>query len=116
MRQRGVVALFVSSVLVCSIGLFAQGKDDKKKDDAQKKEIQSVVKVVDDAAAGQPASNDLGIAWVREDVLKAEGNKEYVPFTVSLDPTKITGDRVSFYWRVVAKNPAAPEPAPAAAK
>jgi hypothetical protein len=115
MRQRrGVVALFVSSVLVCSIGLLAQGKDDKKKDDAQKKEIQSVVKFVDDAAAGQPASNDLSLTWVREDVLKAQGNKEYVPFTVSLDPTKMSGDRVAFYWRVVAKSAApAAEAAPA---
>jgi hypothetical protein len=109
MRQRrGVVALFVSSVLVCSIGLLAQtppqNKDEKKKDDAQKKEIQSVVKFVDDAVAGQPAPNDLALTWVREDVLKAQGNKEYVPFTVSLDPTKLTSDRVAFYWRVVARN------------
>jgi hypothetical protein len=108
MRQRrGVIALVVSSVLMCSIGLFAQGKDEKKRDDAQKKEIQSVVKFVDDAAAGQPASNDLDLKWVREDVLKAQGNKEYVPFTVSIDPTKISGDRVAFYWRVVAKTQAA---------
>jgi hypothetical protein len=115
-QRRGVLAVFVSGVLACSIGLQAQSKDDKKKDEAQKKEIQSVVKVVDDAAAGQPASNDLGLSWVREDVLKAQGNKEYVPFTVSLDPTKMSGDRVAFYWRVVAKNPApAAEAAPPAA-
>src|ERR1700748_241553 len=102
MRQRrGMFAFFVSSVLACSIGLMAQGKDEKKKDDAQKKEIQSVVKFVDDAAAGQPASNDMNITWVREDQLKAQGNKEYVPFTIALDPTKISGDRVAFYWRVV---------------
>jgi hypothetical protein len=113
-KRRGVVALFVSSVLACSITLLAQSKDEKKKDDAQKKEIQSVVKFVDDAAAGQPAPNDLSLAWVREDVLKAQGNKEYVPFTVQLDPTKMSGDRVAFYWRVVAKNGAA-EAAPAAA-
>jgi hypothetical protein len=116
-QQRAMFALFLSSVLVGSIGLLAQGKDEKKKDDAQKKEIQSVVKFVDDAAAGQPASNDLDLKWVREDVLKAQGNKEYVPFTVSLDPAKISGDRVAFYWRVVSKNGAAPaEPAAPAGK
>src|SRR5512140_2104186 len=118
MRQRrGVVALFVSSVLMCSIGLLAQSKDEKKRDDAQKKEIQSVVKFVDDAAAGQPASNDLDLKWVHEDVLKAQGNKEYVPFTITIDPSKTSGDRVAFYGRVVAKNGAAPpEAAPAAGK
>jgi hypothetical protein len=106
---------------VCSIGLLAQtppqNKDEKKKDDAQKKEIQSVVKFVDDAVAGQPAPNDLALTWVREDVLKAQGNKEYVPFTVSIDPSKVTaGGNVAFYWRVVAKGDAAAAPAPAPAQ
>src|SRR6478609_11651757 len=114
-QQRGMFALFLSIVLVSSIGLFAQNKDDKKRDDAQKKEIQNIVKLVDDAAAaGQAAVNDLSLTWLREDVLKAQGNKEYVPFTVSLDPSKVTGDKIAFYWRVVAKG-AAPEAAPAAA-
>src|SRR3954463_5061407 len=107
-QRRGVFALFMSIVLVSSIGLFAQNKDDKKRDDAQKKEIQNIVKIVDDAAAGQTASNDLGLTWVREDMLKAQGNKEYVPFTVSLDASKLTTPTVAFYWRVVAKNGAAP--------
>jgi hypothetical protein len=117
-QQRGMFALFLSIVLVSSIGLFAQNKDDKKRDDTQKKEIQNIVKLVDDAAAaGQAATNDLSLAWLREDVLKAQGNKEYVPFTVSLDPSKLTGDKVAFYWRVVAKDgAAAPEPPPAAGK
>jgi hypothetical protein len=118
-QRRGMFALFVSIVLMSSIGLFAQNKDDKKRDDAQKKEIQNIVKLVDDAAtAGQAATNDLSLTWLREDVLKAQGNKEYVPFTVSIDPSKVTGDKIAFYWRVVAKNgaAAAPEPAPGAKK
>src|SRR3954452_2362476 len=114
-QRRGMFALLVSIALVSSIGLFAQNKDDKKRDDAQKKEIQNIVKLVDDAAAaGQAAANDLSLTWLREDVLKAQGNKEYVPFTVSVDPSKVTGDKIAFYWRVVAKN-GAPAPDPAAA-
>jgi hypothetical protein len=108
-------ALLISVVVASSIGVFAQNKDDKKRDDAQKKEIQNIVKIVDDAAAGQAAANDLSLTWLREDVLKAQGNKEYVPFTISVDPSKVTGDKVAFYWRVVAKDGGAPaaEPAPA---
>src|SRR3954463_16735655 len=114
-QRRGMFALLVSIVLASSIGLFAQNKDDKKRDDAQKNEIQNIVKLVDDAAAaGQAAANDLSLTWLREDVLKAQGNKEYVPFTVSVDPSKVTGDKIAFYWRVVAKN-GAPAPDPAAA-
>jgi hypothetical protein len=116
MRQwRGVFALFVAVVCASSVGLLAQ--KDKKQDEAQKKEIQNIVKIVDDLAAGQPAPNDLTVAWLRDDQLKAQGNKEYVPFTVTIDPSKVSGGTVAFYWRVIAKTAmAAPEPAAAAGK
>jgi hypothetical protein len=115
MRQRrGVFALFVAVVCASSIGLLAQ--KDKKQDEAQKKEILNIVKVVDDLAAGQPAPNDLTLAWLREDQLKAQGNKEYVPFTVTIDPSKVSGGTVALYWRVVAKSAATPEPATAQKK
>lgn len=111
-QRRGVLALLVILLFASSSrAILGQSKDDKKKDDAQKKEIANIVKVVDDLAAGQPAPNDFGLSWLREDVLKAQGNKEYVPFTVQLDPTKVGGGNVAFYWRVVAKNPAAAAPA-----
>jgi hypothetical protein len=112
-QRRGVLALVVVLMFASSSSaVFGQNKDDKKKDEAQKKEIANIVKIVDDLAAGQPAPNDFGLTWLREDVLKAQGNKEYVPFTVQLDPSKLTGGNVAFYWRVVSKNPA--EAAPAA--
>jgi hypothetical protein len=86
--------------------------------DQQKKEIQNIVKIVDDLAAGQNAPNDLGATWVREDFLKAQGNKEYVPFTVAIDPTKLPSGtaNVAFYWRVVAKATDAPAAPPAGQK
>src|SRR4029077_4091139 len=111
-QRRAVLGLLVLVVFASSMTLFGQAKDDKKQDEKQKKEIQNIVKIVDDSAAGQPAPNELSLSWLREDVLKAQGNKEYVPFTVSLDPTKVGGGNVAFYWRVVSKGPAAaPEPA-----
>jgi hypothetical protein len=113
-QRRGALVLFVLLLVASSNALLGQSKDDKKKDEAQKKEIANVVKIVDDVAAGQPAANDLSLAWVREDVLKAQGNKQYVPFTVQIDPAKLTTPNVAFYWRVVPKDGAA-APAPAAA-
>jgi hypothetical protein len=103
-NRRIVTALSVTVALAWSVALAAQKKDDKKQSDAQKKEIQDIVRVVDGVSAGQPAPNDLGLAWVREDFLKATGNKEYIPFTVSYDASKVTGSNVSLYWRVVAKD------------
>jgi hypothetical protein len=52
------------------------------------------------------------VTWVHEDILKAQGNKQYVPFTIAFDPSKVTGGTVALYWRVVAKS-AAPAAAPA---
>ena len=111
--RRGVVPLVSVLALVSATG-YAQ---DRKMSDQQKKEIQNVVKIVDDLAAGQPAPNDLSAAWLREDFLKAQGNKEYVPFTVQIDSSKVAGGNVAFYWRVVAKGgDAAATPAPAGKK
>ncbi len=104
-NRRGVVALSVAATVLFSAGLFAQ--KDKKQDEAQKKEIQAVIKIVDDVAAGQPAPNDVSLTWVREDFLKAQGNKEYCPFIVTVDPSKVTGGNVAIYWRVVSKGGAA---------
>jgi len=115
-QRRGVFGLLVLVVFASSIALFAQKKDDKKQDEAQKKEIQNIVKIVDDLAAGQSAPNDLSLAWLREDVLKAQGQKEYVPFTVAIDPSKLAGSNVALYWRVVSKTPAAPAAEPAGQK
>ena len=108
-QRRRVFPVLALVALASSIALRAQAppnKDDKKKSDAQNKEIQNIVKIVDGIAAGQPAPNDLALTWVREDVLKAQGNKEYVPFTVSVDTSKVSGSTVAFYWRVVNKNAA----------
>jgi hypothetical protein len=107
--RRGLFAVLISAV-ACSAVVFAQ--NERKQSDAQKKEIERVVKIVDGITAGQPAPNDLGLAWVREDLLKAQGNKQYVPFTVSIDPSKVSGN-VALYWRVVSKDPAAAAEAPA---
>jgi hypothetical protein len=98
--------------LILSVGVSAQKKDDKKQTDEQKKEIQVVVKIADDLAAGQPAANDLGLAWGNADFMKAQGNKQYAPFTVTLDGAKTTASTLAFYWRVISKD-AAPPPAPA---
>lgn len=107
-NRRLAFALAFLVAISFSGGLVAQQQQPPKQTDAQKKDIQSAVKIADEVAAGQPAPNDLGLAWVREDFLKAQGNKQYVPFTVTIDPSKVAGGSVALYWRVVAKSAAAP--------
>jgi hypothetical protein len=102
---RSALALSVGAVLIGSTALWAQGE--RKLNDTEKKEIQAIVKIVDGPAAGQPTSNDLGLTWVHNDLLKAQGNMQYVPFTVSVDTSKMSAKSLSLYWRVIAKNPPA---------
>ena len=106
-RRPQVVALVIT--LACTASLYAQ--KDKKQDEAEKKEAQAMRKLVDDLGANPSAPNDLGLAWTRADFLKAQSNKEFVPFTVSIDPSKVSAGTISFYWRVVAKGGAPPEAA-----
>src|SRR3954464_10747429 len=106
-NRRGLT-LSTAAVMILSAALLAQKKDDKKQSDAQKKETLEIVKIADAAAAGQPATNDFGLTWAHEDYLKATGNKEYVPFTLTFDQSKVpAGAQVALYWRVVAKDAAA---------
>src|SRR5437588_2188119 len=110
--RRRSIAVVLAALFFCAAGISAQKKDEKKQDEAQKKEVQVLVKLADDAAAGQPTPNDLSLAWIREDVLKAQGNKQYIPFIVTIDPAKVAGGNLAFYWRVVSKNAPATTAAP----
>jgi hypothetical protein len=105
-----LMAFALSAIVAAtaSAGVPAQKKDDKKLSDAQKREVQGVVKIVDDVRAGQPAPDDFKVDWVRDDVLKAEDHKEYVVFTVTIDTSKITGSTLSLFWRVTETGTAAP--------
>jgi hypothetical protein len=107
--RRRSLTIATAAIVIFSAALFAQTTPQPRKlSDAEKKEIQTVQKLVDDAASGQPAANDVGLTWLHEDLLKAQGNKQYLPFSVTVDPTKIAGNKVTFYWRVVAKDAPAP--------
>src|SRR5438477_2443652 len=109
-QRRASAFMTVVAVILwaASSSLAAQNNKDKKQTDAQKKDTKAAVDAADAVMAGQPAANDFSATWIREDFLKALGNKEYVPFTVSLDTSKLNGaTTVAFYWRVVAKSAAA---------
>jgi hypothetical protein len=114
--RRPSLAAIAAAVVTLSATLFAQPapQQQRKLSDAEKKEIQTILKIVDDVAAGQPAPNDLSLAWGGSDLLKAQNNKEYLPFTVSFDRSKLSSGKVTMYWRVVNKGAAAAAPAPTA--
>jgi hypothetical protein len=105
--RRGAMAFCLA--VIFSVSLLGQNKPpaQQKYSEAQVKEIQGIAKILDGIAAGQPAPNDLSLAWARADLLKGTNNFQYVPFTMTIDPTKVTGGNLSVYWRVVSKAPPA---------
>ena len=109
--RRHVVALCSVAALLCSGTLLAQQV--KKLTDEQRREFQEIAKLLE----GATAPNELSLSWLHQDILKAQGNQQYVPFTVTIDPAKVSSNNVTIYWRVVAKTAApagAATPAPPA--
>jgi hypothetical protein len=88
-----------------------KGKDEKKMDKAQQAEIQGLMKVADQVAAGQPAPNDIPFT-LENHFLKARDTRTYVPFIITIDPAKVTTPSLAMYLRVVKKGAADAAAAP----
>jgi len=97
-RRRGAVASGLAFALFLSVGLGAQV--DKKTEDAVKKEAQAFQKLADAALVAQGGANDFNMTWVKQDFLRGTKDKQFVPFTITLDPTKVSG-ALALYYRVV---------------
>jgi hypothetical protein len=80
---------------------------------AQQQEIQSLVRTADAAMSGQAAPAEFPIQ-LQNDFLKAQGNRVWVPLTLTIDPAKVAGPGMAIYLRVVPRGMTAP-PAPALA-
>ena len=106
-RRRSLV---LASVILCAAtGLFAQGKEPqtRKLSKDEQKELTTITTLL---SASQAPANDLGLVWDGNEMLKAQGNNEFVPFTVTLDGSKLSDTKFSLYWRVVSKNAPVPDP------
>jgi hypothetical protein len=109
--RRSAIALGSLVAFVCSVTIAAQQAKPpapRKLSKAEEVERDAIYALVAGVANGQPAPNDLSLSWVRDDVLKASGNQQYVPFIVGIDPSKSQAKNLMIYWRVV--SPSAPPP------
>lgn len=109
-RRRGgpLLAAVAAAALISTAGhtiLLAQGsqaardrRDQERLDDAHRREAEVLVKLADDAKAGQAAA-DFAMAW-RNDFLKAQPGT-FVPFTVTIDRTSLNATHALMYVRAV---------------
>ena len=92
-------ALAMAAVLVTTLPMTALAqKDDKKRSKQEKEEIETVVKMVDAAMAGQPAPSDVQIK-IAPVFLKSQEARNFVPFTIEM--TGIPQKDAVLYIRVV---------------
>jgi len=112
--RRSAIALGLLAAFLVSVALSAQNPPAPRKlTKAEEKERDAIYALVAGAAANAP--NDLALTWLRDDVLKASGNQQYVPFIVGIDASKTQAKSLSMYWRLVSATASA-APAPAAGK
>lgn len=104
--RRGLIALASFAVFLLTAVLSAQNppQQTKKLTKAEEKERDAIYALLNTASA----PDDLGLTWVRDDLLKASGNQQYVPFIVSFDASKAPSKNLTVYWRLVAPSAAAP--------
>jgi hypothetical protein len=96
----GVVLI---ALLVASFAVAAQDKKSSPKvDKAQQAEIASVVKIVDDVMAGQPAPSDIKFTWLTHSMRGRDG-KEYVPFLLLFDKDQKLPSTLTYYIRLANK-------------
>jgi hypothetical protein len=79
----------------------ASKQSEPKLDAAQRQDAQALVSAVDDVMAGKPAPSAISLKWEQQDFIKAQADKTYVPFTVSVDPATLKGKSIALYLRVV---------------
>src|SRR5438093_6062460 len=118
-KMRGIVALCVALTMgLGSSALLAQ-KDDNKKPEvkrskAEQIDIDTLVTVVDAVAAGRVAApSDIAVTWDSSHFFRAPDGSTYMPFTVTVDKSKIASPTAALYVRVAHKPAAAPAAAPA---
>jgi hypothetical protein len=105
------VQRYAAAVLMVLLPAFGYGqakndKEQKKQDEAKRAQYLALAQVVDQAMATAPA--EPGIKWVHNLSLKAQENKTYVPFTVSVDPAKLNAGTGVVYTRVVQRGATPP--------
>ena len=107
---RAAAAVLVALLLPALV--FAQNKNDKKQQEkeqqARRAQYLAMAKIVDGAMAQAPAQS--GAKWANDFSLKAQENKTYVPFTVTVDPGTLNAGPTVVYLRVVEKGATAPAP------
>jgi hypothetical protein len=91
-------------------------RDQEKRTKQEQQDIEALIKLVDAVSTGtQPAPTDIPVQWESNHFVRGSDGATYVPFTLSVDRSKLSAPGTALYVRAVSKDAAAaPAAAPAA--
>lgn len=97
--RRHVAALAALVLLGTSTALFAQDPPKLAKD--EERELKAISGAMGNAQDGKAVTNAIGLTWLRDDALQAQGANTVMAFQVGVDPAKVQGGKVYLFWRVL---------------
>jgi hypothetical protein len=110
MQIRRAIAVCVALVFAAGTpAAFAQDakREQEKRSKEERQDIEALFKMLEEVESGkQPAPSDIKIDWVRNYFARANDDKTYVPYTVTLDPSAMTNKNAVILLRVVPSQPA----------
>lgn len=111
-KMRGIVALCVALTMGAATPVLlaqkAENKKEVKRSKAEQVDIDTLVTVVDAVSAGRvPAPSDIAVTWDTSHFFRAPDGSTYMPFTVTVDKSKIATPTAALYVRVANKADAA---------
>jgi len=96
------LALFVA--LPSSMVAQNAQKDEKKRNKQEQQDIEALAKLVDAVSMGQQqAPTDVAVTWDSNHFVKGQDAKTYVPFTVTIDRSKLSAPGMVMFVRAVSK-------------
>ena len=116
-KMRGIVALCVALTVGSGAAvLMAQGapknQKEAKRSKAEQIDFDTLTMIVDNTEAGRPAgAADISVTWESNHFFRAPDGTTYVPFTVTLDKSKLAAPTAALYLAAFPKGAAAAAPA-----
>jgi hypothetical protein len=109
MQIRRVLALCLALLIALPSSTVAQTaqKDEKKRNKQEQQDIEALAKVVDGVSMGQQqAPADVPMTWDSNHFVKGQDGKTYIPFTVTIDRSKLSAPGLAMFVRVMKKGAA----------
>lgn len=83
-------------------------REQERRSQQEQRDTQALVQMVDAIVAGkQPAPTEIAVTWDANHFMRGADGTTYIPFSLTLDASKLAAPGVALYVRAIPKSPAA---------